>query len=217
MANIQIKKGVTSVDRDTSDGSFMPARGTRDGALYTADWYDSLMLEGRCFGVNGGVLTDPIQFNGSTSATAADLTIDIPNGFLLIPLSIEVQFETMTTGVCEVFAIASSALTVSTGSALTAYNLRLDQPYVSRTTCKGAMSSNTTPYSGNRIEFMRMGYPTDMSLTTTPQPNFRWSARNQGPGPMIVDGGSISVFAGGTASTGFITVTWVELPENFIK
>ncbi|KKN30810.1 hypothetical protein LCGC14_0830180 [marine sediment metagenome] len=217
MANIKLLKGVSSPDRETADGSFISAQSTRDGSLFTADWIDRLVLEGRCFGVNGGEFSSPAEMGGALVVTTADLTIDIPAGFILIPISVEVHIDTITTGITECVALASSALTVSTGTALVAKNLRLDAPYTSATTCKGACSANTTPYSGNYFEFFRAGYPTDASLAGSPEPTYKWQARSNGIGAVVVDGGSISVHVGGSASTAFITVTWAELPESYIK
>lgn len=224
MANIQIFKGVSSVTRESDDGSYMPARGTRDGVLFTADWYDALALEGRCFIVNSGYASSPETYAGAYDADTMDLAIDIPDGIIAIPLYIQVTFETASTGVIEVMALASGVLTAVTAGEFTAIyakNLRIDQPIKSMSTCYGGVDSNdaTDPHSGDYFEFFRSGYPTNVALTKCPTPTYIWSARVNGPPPMIVDGGSICVWANaaGATSTGFITAIWAELPENFIK
>ncbi len=224
MANIQIYKGVSSIRRDGADGAFMPARGTRDGVLFTADWYDSLVLEGRVFIVNNGTDSTAATMAGAYDADAADLAIDIPDGIIAIPLWISCQTETASAGVVEVIALASSTLVSATSgqfTVLTAKNMRVDQPIASKSTCYGSIAAaqSTDPHSGDYFEFYRSGYPTDNSLTTTPTPTYEWSARRNGPPPIIADGGSIVIYlaAAGATSTGFIQCAWAELPESFIK
>ena len=120
----------------------------------------------------------------------------------------------------EVLAVASNTLAVGTaGNALTAYNTRLDSPVKSRATVWGALDSggNTTPYTGNHFEFFRDGYPTDAAAAGGPATTYRWSVKTSATFPIIVDGGSITVFSGGAAHTGFCTILWAELPESFIK
>ncbi len=216
----RLNKGVASVTRETSDVGFIAARGTRDGALFTADWVDGLIMEGRVFGVNNGTLTSPATFSGAMANNEAEIVIDIPDGTIGIPLSIEFTLSTGTTGLSEMVAIASSTLgETSSGASLTVYNMRMDAPFSTQATATGSVTTggNTSPYSGNYIEFFRDGYGTDPSVTGTPPPVYRWSAKKSGFFPIIVDGGSIMVFAGEAASTGFITVTWAELPEGYIK
>lgn len=218
--SVKFLTGVSSVSRKTADDVLVTGRATRDGALFTADWVDGLILEGRVFGANLGTLTSPATFSGAMVATEAEFVVDIPDGTIGIPLSIEFVLSTGTTGLSEVCAVASSTLAVGTaGTSLTPYSLRLDQPISSVATVWGALDSggNTSPYSGNYLEFFRDGYGTDPSVTGTPPPVYRWSAKESGFFPLIVDGGSITIFAGEAASTGFITVTWAELPESYIK
>ncbi len=218
--SVKILKGITSPDRETADGGLITAQGTRDGALFTMDWVDRLIMEGRVFGVNNGTLTSPATFSGAMAVDEAEIVIDIPDGTIGIPLSIEFTLSTGTTGLSEMVAIASSVLgATSSGASLTVYNMRMDAPYSSQATATGSVitGGNTTPYSGNFIEFFRDGYGTDPSVTGTPPPVYRWSAKNSSFFPIIVDGGSIMIFAGEAASTGFITMTWAELPESYIK
>jgi len=44
----------TAPSRQTSDGNLMALRSTRDGAVFTADWFTAHALEGRAFGINTG-------------------------------------------------------------------------------------------------------------------------------------------------------------------
>ncbi len=212
--------GASSVTRKGADGAIVTGRSTRDGALFTADWIDGLIMEGRVFGANVGTLTSAATFAAAMVADEADILIDIPDGTIGIPLSIEYTLQTGTAGLSEVCAVASSVLgAASSGDSLTIYSLRLDQPISSVATATGAITTggNTTPYSGNYLEFFRDGYATDPSVTGTPSPTYRWSAKTSGFFPIIVDGGSITIFHGAAAATGFITVTWAELPESYIK
>ncbi len=217
---LKIFTGQAEPTRKTSDGVLINAQGMRDGTLFTAGWIERLTLEGRVFAANLGTLTSPATFAAGMVADEADFLVDIPDGIIGIPISIEYTLQTGTTGVSEVCALASSTLAVGTsGTSLTVYNVRLDSPIASRATVWGALASggNTTPYSGNYYEFFRDGYGTDPSVTGTPSPTYRWSAKTSSTFPVIVDGGSITIFHGAAAATGFITVVWAELPESYIK
>ena len=217
---LKVLTGVSSPTRKTSDGVLINAQAMRDGSLFTAGWIERLTLEGRVFAANLGTLTSPATFAASMSADEADFLVDIPDAIIGIPISIEYTLQTGTTGVSEVCAVASSTLAVGTaGTNLTTYNLRLDSPIASQATVWGALDSagNTTPYTGNRFEFFRDGYASDASVTGTPSPTYRWSAKTNSTFPVIVDGGSITIFHGAAAATGFITVTWAELPKSYIK
>jgi len=224
MANIQVYKGVSTVRRETADGGYIPARGTRDGAIFSADWYDSLVLEGRVFIAYTGTGATAVAFAGAFDADAGDLAIDIPDGIIAIPLYINAVQSTSSAGTCECIAVASSTLVAATAgqyTAVTAKNMRIDQPIKSKSTCYGSVAAAqmTSPYAGDYFEFYRSGYPTNNVTSTAPTPTYEWSARKNGPPPIIVDGGSLTIYlaAEGATSTGFITAIWAELPESFIK
>ena len=218
--SVKLTKGVSAVTRDTADGGLITARGTRDGALFTASMIDGWALEGRIFVANSGTLTNPDTYATAAAADEASMLVDIPDGIIGIPIAIEFTVQTGTTAIFEVLAVASSTLAVGTaGTALTIYSTRVDAPITSRATAWSALNSggNTTPYTGNYYEFFRDGYPTDATVTGGPATTYRWSAKSSATFPIIVDGGSITVFSGGAAHTGFCTITWAELPESYIK
>ncbi len=221
MANIRLLKGTSSVTRETADGGFIEARGTRDGALFTASVIDGWALEGRIFAANSGSLTTPDTYATAAAANEASMLVDIPDGIIGIPISIEFTISTGTTNLFEILAVASSTLAVGTAGTgpVTIHSTRMDKPHSSRATVWTALNSggNTTPYTGNYYEFFRDGYPTDATVTGGPATTYRWSAKSSGTYPIIVDGGSITIFSGGAAHTGFCTITWAELPESYIK
>jgi len=107
---------------------------------------------------------------------------------------------------------------VTGGGTITPVNLRVDSPVASVATVNYGVDAAgcTDPNSGTYYEFFRAGHPSDPDAATGHSPVYVWSAKNGGPLPMVVDGGSIVVYVGGTTGTGYITAIWAELPENSI-
>lgn len=227
MSNIRLLAAQTSAVTRGSEGQYVSARGLRDGALVSADWVQALIMEGKGYIVNNGVLTTPITFNATIAAAEQDLFLHVPDNTCVIPIYISVQFEdTGTAQVLDVLAIASSTGdSAVTGTALTKYNLRTDAPATSACTATGVVTSNgSTTYAGNFYEFWRpyAGFGEDAFNGSTGFVNSaiqgaEWSITKSAVMPIVADGGSISVYAAAQAGTGFITLAWIELPSSYIQ
>ena len=228
MSDVRIARGVSSVTRGTSDGDLMALRGTRDGAVFSADWYLAAALEGRAFGVNVGTATTPISMTVTALNVAKpDLAITVPAGTTIIPVLLEYAIEaTSTAAVLEIVGVVSSAATqvLSGGTALTIYNMRTDAPVPSN--CSAAYvlaSSGVTPYTGNYIEFFRghAGGATDQHAAATAQTiatasKYSWKASQTMVPPILTGVSQLCFYLNGTAATGFITCIWVEFPSSSI-
>lgn len=228
MSDLRIRRQVSSVTRATDDDKWMNLRGTRDGAMISADWLTAMALEGRCFGVNSGTDTQAVTHNATYLATEPDMLITVPSGTTIIPVFIQTNFEdTDTPAVVDVVAVATSVYdAVTTDTDLTIYNMRMDAPYTSTCQAVGVVQSTTaaTPLDGNYIEFWRgaAGMAEDAfnsNLTPTNELITRaaWNIKDSLVPPVIVGEGSLYIYMSGTKSIGFITAIWVELPSTAIK
>ena len=227
MSDLRIKRQVSSVTRLTDDDQWMNLRGTRDGAMISADWLTAMALEGRCFGCNTGVDTSPDTFTAAYDATKPDILVTVPSGTTIIPVHVQVNFEdTGTAAVVDVCAVASSVYDAAyTGTALTIYNMRMDAPHSSNCTAAAVISAGgTTPLTGNYVEFWHgaagiaedafngNATPTNELITRT-----AWNVKDSLVPPVIVGEGSLNIWASAQAGLGFITAMWVEVPSTSIQ
>ncbi len=227
MSDLRIRRQVSSVTRLTDDDRWMNLRGTRDGAMISADWLTAMALEGRCFGINTGVDTSEDVFTAAYDATKPDILVTVPTGTTIIPVMIQVNFEdTGTVDIMDVVAVASSVYdAATTDDDLTIYNMRMDAPYSSNCQAVAVVSANgTTPLTGNFVEFWRGigGKAEDAfngSITPTNELVSRtaWNVKDSLVPPVIVGQGSLNVYASAQAGKGFITAIWVEVPSTSIQ
>ncbi len=229
MSDLRIRRQVSAVTRGTDDDKWMNLRGTRDGAMISADWLTAMALEGRCFGVNSGTDTQAVTGNaGIAVATEPDMLITVPSGTTIIPVFIQTNFEdTDTAAVVDVMAVATSVYdAATTDTDLTIYNMRMDAPVTSECQAVGVVTSTsaTSPYSGNYLEFWRgcAGMVEDAfasNITPTNELVTRavWNIKDSLVPPVIVGEGSLYIWMSGTKSIGFITAMWVEVPSTSIQ
>ena len=228
MSDLRLKRQVSSVTRLNDDAQWMNLRGTRDGAMISADWLTAMALEGRCFGVNAGTATAPATLRAAYADGEQDLYIIVPDGTTMIPVFIQINFEdTGSVDVVDVMAVASSTYdaSVTATATQTIYNMRMDAPYTSGCTSSSAISAGGTAcLSGNFIEFWRGNagkvqdsFNTLITPTNELVARTTWTVRDSLVPPVIVGPGSLNVFASGQAPFGFITAIWVELPSTSIK
>ena len=228
MSDIRLVTGSSTVTRVTSDGANLRVQGTRDGAIFTADWFLARALEGRMFGANAGTGTTPVTFAGAYDADGMDFHLHVPQGTTVIPVSITAVYDAVgTESTMEIIGLASNTGDGSvTGTASTIYNMRMDAPYSSLCTATGAVDAAgaTDPNAGNFIEFWRRQRPLTDTVASGENDRhelrFNYSAATEGPPPVIVgsgDSGScLAVYCTAQAGTGFLTVVWVEVPSNSI-
>ena len=211
---------------DYSEGQERPARSNRRGELVTQATYQQFVADGRVFTVNSGTGTAPATFAGAYVATTPDVYIYVPLGTTIIPLKIRVLYEAVgTESTMEIVATASVTGDSSAGgTGLTVYPYRLDNPRSSVCTATAA-GTVTSPNSGTFFDFWRYMRPLTDTVATTENDRhalvFEWSALNDIP-PYIVGttagtGGScLALWAASQAGTGFIEVTWAEIPTTSI-
>ena len=212
-------------DTATADDVYQKVQGTRDGAIWTADWVLARCAEGRVFAANAGTVTTPITFGaGVIDEDEYDLHIAVPSNTTIGILSVDVVFEVVgTVALLEVMAKTGTGSTVGAGTAITPRNLRSDTPHTSNCTVTGS----ATVSSGVEItgaEFFRNCLGKTVTMATAgvnmaSQPRkFTWNHKDAGYIPIVVGatGAACGVFAGAQAGQGFITVVYVEVPSTRI-
>ncbi len=208
-----------------SDGSAAFLRCTRDGALYVADWFLALTLEGRAFACNSGIATTPVTLNATYATAEQDLFLHVPPSLAVIPVYLFTAAEdTGTAQVVDLFAVASATGDAAvTGTALTEMSMRMDAPIASGVTATGVVTAaGTETEAGNFVEFWRpvAGFAADdfngSAAYTGIGYAHAWSAHNAVCPPVVAAGGSISLFASYQAGIGFNGAVWVELPTSAV-
>jgi len=169
----------------------------------------------------------PLTFGaGDIDETEQDIVIYVPSGTTIGILEVCVYMEAFgTTAVFECMGKVGTYTTISAavGSTITPRNLRSDSPFTSNCTIKAACS--TTASSGlTGAEFWRDGIQHAKTLATAGAANvnrptfkFSWNHKQSGFIPMAIGTGACAVYAASQAGSGFITVTYVEIPTSRIK
>lgn len=223
--SMRLQKGQSSVTRETSDVSFINARGTRDGALYTADWIQGLIHEGRGYHVTVGAFSTGITGGGNGTTitnTEPELFMGIPDGTAVLPIRIHVQCEppllASDNDEIEILIAVDRLVTyadTSKGSVEVKFNMRTDNPDTSLCTVASACTSAiTAPTLG--IELARKLYVADVQATAG---NAFWQDLDllyepKHP-PVLMGEATLLVYFGGTVAVeGHILCEWVELPGN---
>jgi hypothetical protein len=222
---MSITEYTTGVQPDTfsADDQYSKLQGTRDGAIWTADWVLAKCAEGRAFVANAGTVTSPITFGaGTIDTTEHDLFISVPSGTTIGILSVDVFLEVVgTNAILEGMAISGTGGASGAGSSITPKNLRSDAPFTSNCTITAAATASSgTAITG--VEFFRFGYNKIETVTSagdsggTLSRSFTWNHKEAGYMPILVGTAQLGVYCGSQAGQGFITVTYVEIPSTRI-
>jgi hypothetical protein len=207
----------------TADDQYSKLQGTRDGAIWNADWVLARSQEGRVFVANAGSVTTPITFGaGDITEAEMDLFISVPSGTAIGILDVAINMEAWGTSlIFQCMAKTGTGGTVGAGTAVTPRNLRSDAPFTSNCTVTAA-ATVTSGVALTGPEFFRDGLMIVNSVTTadeiaaTLKQRFTWNHKDAGYIPIVVGGTGTgcAVYASSQAGTGFITVTYVEIPSN---
>lgn len=214
--------GVSQVVR-TKDDTRHGLRLVADGALVSQDWLMACAMEGRVYVGNSGTVTTPITFTATATidTTKPEYDILVPSGTIVIPVEIRVYFEAFGTNAqSEVMASVGTG-GAQAGTAITPKNLRVDLPNTTACTVHRT-GTGATYMTAGVSEFWRDGQQFAITKTTASataavsDPNlFIWRYSDSGIAPVLYSASAssrLNVFQGSQAGTGFITVTWVELP-----
>lgn len=217
----------TSVSR-VSEGGDVYVRSTRDGALFTADWKQAMVMEGRGFIVNVGALTSPAK-GGGTGNTKPDtdspeIQVSIPDGTTFIPLRMEVEVGQATaattadeTDILICADLDATLLGLGAGTAETAYNLNTLHSRTSNCTILSENSDNLSTAPTRDIEYAHAQKVSTIhsavgadwtNLTLLYEPEVS---------PLINGPACFLIYWGGTVATyGFCAMQWLEIPTSMI-
>ena len=146
MASIILNAAERGSVTRVAEGAALQARGTRDGALFVADWYEAHALEGRIFSATFGAVTTPLTFL-ITLANRPDMWIRCPDGTMILPLVETVTLEAFAGTDTEIdIRDAQNDIGNGTSSAATVgpLNNRTDAPIASVCTARQLATGDTT-------------------------------------------------------------------------
>jgi len=224
MASIFAAAAQTGSIAVQSEGGQIQARATRDGALFTAPWIQSLVLDGRCYMIQVGALTTPIVGGGNGTVVDLDqpeVDISVPSGTTILPFRIDVQVENNATEadnaigeiIIGIDRTVSDNTTGGTFTDETAVNLRTDNP-------RSSLCDPNSAYTGNIttapvvIELARLQRVAIVDASSTARDDTSMHLLYE-PSviPAIVGPAQLLVYWGGVeAISGYAQVYWAELP-----
>lgn len=199
----------------------------RDGSLVLTPIELAWANAGYVFVGNAGSVTTPITFGaGNLLETEPDFDLALPVGSSVKVVLLEIQVQVEAFGSALLWeggaAIGLGGVLGSTGStAVTPVNIRSDGG-TSACSVVSNVDSAAATYMTSRIqEFWRFGQTTAITVatatdsTTWQETAQRWSARSSGNYPTLIATGAVArlnVWSASQAGTGFIRVTWAEIP-----
>lgn len=191
-----------------------PAALGRDRVLITRDQILQWKLEGRQFYVQQGDAGTKLNF----AETAYDedqpqFALTVPQGELLIPLSLNVTLEDTTgTELHLIWSTTTNNIGVGTSTLLTPVNYRRDAKFATSVGANSLYTGNATAATG-LIEVRRWyhGYA-QVAVSDTDQTHHRWTIGDPDM-PILLGPATLQmhVYATGTAPQGFGEYTWVSV------
>uniref|UniRef100_A0A6M3L351 Uncharacterized protein n=1 Tax=viral metagenome TaxID=1070528 RepID=A0A6M3L351_9ZZZZ len=199
---------------------FKDAEGIK-GAQITLDWVQAQVFKGNVYHAYLGTATTPVTLDAAWANTDPDISIDVPNGRLIIPLRINVIMEAYgTTALFETMCLCSRTLAASSaGTAFVPINMK------TRTGGGSNCSVYTGPtvtsgYTTGCFELFRNCQAKAVTIataidTSTWQNNVtEWSYLANGPAPVLEGNASLQIWATSQAASGYMNIYWVELDAN---
>lgn len=216
-----------SIER-TGDGSDVYLRSVLNGSLAIADFFAVMALTGRMFTVNGGLVTTPVTW---TATATIDITKPVlfgvvPSDKAIIPVSLWLYMEAYGTNAqfeCDA-VIGTGGSYTSGGTARTPVNTRSDITAGSGATFyEGGATIVVVGATTKLNRFWRDGEQFAITKTTASataavhDPNkWSWSAKNTGEIHVAGPDSQIAIHQGSQAGTGFVSLTYVELPKSWL-
>lgn len=108
-----------------TDDTWVALRSTRDGAAIVAPWHAALAIEGKCYQVRAGTITTPLTGDVEITDTAAEAAAEAASGYVILPLSVNVDIEALGGTLPQAAFKSVNALITTLGTAFTPLNLRI--------------------------------------------------------------------------------------------
>jgi hypothetical protein len=204
----------------SNDGNYVAGRATRDGALFTAPWFQALVFEGRVFGIHAGSVTTPIAGHAAIDADQPEVAVRVPTGAAVLPLSIRMAQETGATTLAQggmMAAVSNIDVGAGTSTSATPFNLNMNTPRSTVVTAATAYTGNGTDplTAGNFLELARVSSVIDADAATSGiiPPTLKWSAFDD-IAPLITQVGSLLAYGEAAANTLYATLIWAEFDHS---
>lgn len=214
MADMKILAQTTSKSR-VGNGVWREVTGTKDGAIYTADYVLGLALEGKVFTAQLGTASTPVTFRTGYDADQPEMAIDVPMGVAIIPLMIQVVLEDSAGTDNEIVAEASPALTgEGTATAGSILNNKLNSGLTSSCAYRYTYSGNGT-VPANYVEFFRFNHAFADEGGAIVGNSVLWTP--QGFAPVVLVGEAsllLHISATATAPAGYAKIMWAEFTST---
>lgn len=214
----------TGVSR-VSEGDEVFLRATLDGALFTADWKQALITEGRGFMFNLGAFSTGVDGGGTAAIVDIDApsaVIGVPSGTSIMPMRIEVSLAIPTgaTAADEVdvlIAIDQDSVQASssgTSTPETIYNVNTLHSRSSNCFANSIYTTAmTTPVNDIELAHFQKIFDKGSSVGGIwTSVDFLYEPKTM---PVINGPAMLILYYGGTVTTeGFASLQWLELPTS---
>jgi hypothetical protein len=221
MADLRIEARVTP-DRATADGNWISGRGTRDGALFVADWTTALAMEGRAFMLQFGTEDAPINTTTTIDDLLAEALVDVASGTTAIPF-----YGQGVIGVWGASTLLNYLITADNkaryntgGTAFTPLNLRTDNPIASTSSAYvGPDITALAKSTANERELYRESIEVNVGDAADYWPKMEYKPLSEAGAPALVVGaGSIVVYFGATTADAvcYGNLMWFEIPSTMV-
>lgn len=229
----QTDTGIARVAEDQP----VDVRSTRDGSLFTADWKQAMILEGRGFMINLGALTSPVTGGGTgglaVESGAPEFVVGIPSGTSILPLRVDIVcgFPVGALDDDEVDIVLAVDQDKDNGVASGSFNATKPPIYNMNTLhnrssgcwCNQQYTATMTAPALD-IELAHVTKVFEQFATTGSKTEAWWQgfAMHYEPKTLAIINGPAMLIgyfggtAGGTAAAkGFVTCQWIELPSSY--
>ncbi len=204
------------------DGTTRPVVGTRDGAIFSADWYLKQLMRGKIFQVAGGATnqgaTDPGTFGaGALDTDEFDLLVSVPANTTIIPLGWTVVCEAFgSTGLLEILlAWGTGAVSGGTDLTLVPVNQNTGSGNTSALTNRiVALAADSGTALVQEGEIWRDGLQLVEDIAANDNAawpsKFQWKAQSPDDLHIIEGAKFIAGWVSAVGATGFQKFTWAE-------
>ena len=216
MASIILNAAERGSIQRVAEGAQLQARGTRDGAMFVADWYEAMALEGRIFGANFGGVTTPLTFL-ITAANRPDMWVRCPDGTMILPLVETITLEAFAGTDTEIdIRLAQNDIGNGTSTAATVAPtpLHTAAPYASNCTARHLATADTTAETAP-ISLWR-GTINTASAAGNDNAAMKTISRSMMGYPVAAGPATWETFVAATTTQadGFGIKTWIEFAER---
>ncbi|MEA2638937.1 MAG: hypothetical protein QOF51_331 [Chloroflexota bacterium] len=201
----------------TSDGGPLQIRVDRYGDVFTADWLQAAIAQGKGFAAGAGKQSTHVTFL-TYAVNTPDLWVRVPSGITIIPFYGFAALDANTgTAINVVVRTAANDIGNGTSSAadLGPVNLRADvaaagsaaSQCVARQLATVATTAEVAPMELDRVNFaVAQGASSDGY-------NYRWQPAIR---PLLVGPATLELFVSATTaqSAGYCGFSWIELPST---